>query len=179
MLVKPLPAYVSYVQRGHLKMDAIEKDLGETVTVRTSDGKTIKGEPLQIYTGTQAKVEGNVLHNTPFDGACYGPVSASAATFEGRSVEAIALKPTCTTNKDDENFQTLYVDPQTHDPIAVTGEKTEDAIYFRIEERFARTGEYVLPSFIMARIKGSGLLFWLDLDFHVAFTDYTFSETAP
>ena len=154
VLVKPLPAYVTYVQSGYLRMDAVEKDLSETITVRTSDGKIVKGKSLDFNIGVDKKTEGSIIRNSPFDAGCY-------------------------TDKDQGDFSTLYVDPATHDPLAAVGQKKDDPVDVRIEQHFARTGAYVLPAQLAVRVKGSGLMFWLDVDVHLAFSAYRFSDKLP
>lgn len=181
-LGRPLPAYVTYAQHGHVKFDAISKNLDDQITVRTRDGKIVKGGGLSIQTGADSKTKGSVVTSPPFDPACYRPVSTSTENFEGRAVEAIAVKGLCREDKeekDSEDFTTLYVDPATHDPIAAVGAKNEDPVEVRLEQHFARVGEYMLPSLLAVRVKGSGLMFWLDVDAHVEFTDYRFSDKFP
>jgi hypothetical protein len=179
VLAKPLPAYVTYVQSGYLRMDAVEKDLSETITVRTSDGKIVKGKSLDFNIGVDKKTEGSIIRNSPFDAGCYTGASARSVTFEGREVEAIALKDSCEHDKDQGDFSTLYVDPATHDPLAAVGQKKDDPVDVRIEQHFARTGAYVLPAQLAVRVKGSGLMFWLDVDVHLAFSAYRFSDKLP
>ena len=179
MLSRPLPAYVTYVQGGHLKMDAIEKSMNETVTVRTRDGKTVKGKGLDIMISADHKTTGNILTNSPFDPACYTAVSAHTLPFDGRDAEAITLKDVCSHDKDDGDFQTLYVDPGSRQPLAAMGGNSDQSVVVHIEQRFARVSDYVLPSLLEIRVKGSGLMFWLDVDAHIAFTGYTFSNTFP
>jgi hypothetical protein len=160
-------------------MDAIEKDINETVTVRTSDGKTVKGKELEIYTGAGSKTSGNILKNSPFETSCYTGLSSKPDTYDGRAVEAIALKDVCKRDKDDGDFKTMYVDPASHDPVAVVGRGGEDPVFVSFEQRYVRAGAYVVPDLLAVRVKGSGLMFWLDFDFHAAFTDYSFSDKAP
>jgi hypothetical protein len=98
LLTKPLPAYVTYTQRGHVRMDAIEKDINETVTVRTSDGKTVKGKELEIYTGAGSKTSGNILKNSPFETSCYTGLSSrpSRSKTSANAIRTTATSRRCT-----------------------------------------------------------------------------------
>jgi hypothetical protein len=73
----------------------------------------------------------------------------------------------------------MYVDPRTHDPIAVSGADNKESVAVNIEQRFARTGAYVLPATLYVRVKGSGFMFWLDVLADLRFSNYGFNNKAP
>jgi hypothetical protein len=180
MLAKPLPAYVTYVQHGHAKIDAIDKTQTSEVTVRTRDGKIVKGKGLEIVVGEDKHTTGSILKNSPFDPACYEGVSSHPSNFDGQDASAIALKDVCKHDaKDDDDFSVIYVDAKTLVPLAVVGGKNDPPVDVHIEERFASTGGYVLPGTVAVRVKGSGMMLWLDVDAHMDFTNYRFSDKSP
>jgi len=156
------------------------KDQSGAITVRTSDGKIVKGKDFDIVVGEDKKTK-SILKNAPFDPACYRAVSAHPSNFDGHAAEAIALTHVCGhhDSSGDGDFNTLYVDASSHAPLAATGGKSESPVDLRITQRFVSTGGYVLPASIAVRVKGSGLMFWLDVDAHADFTNYTFSDTSP
>ena len=97
--------------------------------MRTSDGAIVKGKPPFANVNYGGRFNGNETSSRtpPFRPNCYQAKSAKSATFEGRAVEAISLRGTCKdTNgeKSDTDFDTLYVDPRSHDPVAATASET-------------------------------------------------------
>jgi hypothetical protein len=183
-LSKPLPAYVAYTEHAHMKFDAIVRDQSSNLVVRTADGAIIKGQPpfSNVNYGGRFNGSDSILKNPPFRAACYRAVSAKSATFEGHDVEAIALHGTCKdsdSEKTDTDFDTLYVDPRSHDPVAAVAADDSDSVSVNLIQRFARTGAYVLPASLYVRVKGSGMMFWLDVLADMNYTNYSFSSKAP
>jgi hypothetical protein len=183
-LNKPLPAYVAYTEHAHMKFDAILRDESSNLVVRTADGTVVKGKPpfANVNYGGRFHGDASFLKDPVFKSACYQPTTAKSATFDGREVEAIGLRSTCKdtdSEKSDTDFDTLYVDPRTHDPVAVTAADNSDSVTVNIVERYARTGAYVLPSSLYVRVKGSGIMFWLDVLADMNYTNYSFSSKAP
>lgn len=179
MLSRPLPAYVTYTQHAHAKIDSIVKDQTSTVTVRTSDGKIVKGKGLEIIVGSQHSTSGSILTNSPFDIQCYAGVSAKIAPYEGRDAEQIVLHDRCARDKDSGDFTTLYVDPATHEPLGVVGGKSENPVDVHLEQRWTHAGNNYVPSTLAVMVKGSGLMFWLDVVASADFSHYSFSDKAP
>ncbi len=179
-LGKTLPAYVTYTTQAHMKFDAITRDQTTDIVVRTSDGVIVKGKPpfASVNYGGHFNGDESILKNPPFLAKCYKAGGAKDATFEGRAVEAIALHGTCK-GDDDTDFDTLYVDPNSHDPIAATASEDKEAVAVNLITRYARTGSYVLPSSLYVRVKGSGLMFWLDVLADMRYSNYRFSDKAP
>jgi hypothetical protein len=188
-LNKPLPAYVAYTEHAHMKFDAIVRDQSSNLVVRTADGAIVKGKPpfANVNFGGHFSNDESIVKNAPFRPSCYQGTSAKSATFDGREVEAIGLRGTCKDsdsdksdpNKADADFETLYVDPRTHDPVAATAIDNSDSVAVNLIQRYARTGAYVLPSSLYVRVKGSGMMFWLDVLADMNYTNYSFSSKAP
>ena len=124
LLAKPLPAYVSYTAQTHVRFDAIRHDDTAEIVVRTKDNTVLKGgteRPPFVQVGASPGGAVDAITNPPFAPRCYEATGARAAKYETADVEAISLRYTCPHAKDDKNFDTLYVDPATHRPIAATG----------------------------------------------------------
>ena len=183
-LNKPLPAYVAYTTHAHMKFDAIVRDESSNLVVRTSDGAIVKGKrPFgNVNYGGRFNANDDIVTSPPFKPACYQAKTAKSATYEGREVEAIGLHGTCKDTGDDKSdtdFDTLYVDPRSHDPVAVVAADNSDSVAVDLIQRYARTGAYVLPSSLYIRVKGSGIMFWLDVLANMTYTNYSFSSKAP
>src|ERR1700722_7587164 len=129
-LTRTLPAYVSYRVVSHAGAGPFAKDDDQTIVVRTHDGKVVRGKPPSIQIGADSKEDYNrdVVDKPPFDPACYTPTSAHEATFENRSVEALELHQTCGHDENDGDFGILFVDPQTHAPIAASGGNSDESV---------------------------------------------------
>ncbi len=183
-LNKPLPAYVAYTTHAHMKFDAIVRDESSNLVVRTSDGAIVKGKrPFgNVNYGGRFNANDDIVTAPPFKPSCYQAKTAKSATYDGRAVEAISLRGTCKdTNgeKSDTDFDTLYVDPRSHDPVAATASDNSDAVAVNLIQGYARTGDYVLPSSLYVRVKGSGIMFWLDVLADMNYTNYSFSSKEP
>lgn len=181
MLTRPVPAYVSYTVRSHVKMDAIVKDKTNQIVVRTRDGKVLKGDPGGVPVSVGRGTGNEPLSDPAFKPSCYDAAGARIQRFEDRELEAIALHGLCTSKgKGQQDFDTLYVDPQTHEPIAVVGADSSDQhVDVRLEQRFTSVGGRALPSTLYVRVHGSGLMFWLDVEVHEEYSNYRFSNTEP
>jgi hypothetical protein len=183
MLSRPLPAYISYTAHAHVKFDAITHDDTRQIVVRTSDGKVLKGSvpsgvPSNMHIGNDNDSFEPAVHPA-FKPACYSAKSASLQNYQGRSLEAIGLTESCNKDPDDKDFDTLYVDPRTHEPVAVTGSDDSQHVYVNLSQQYTRVGDNVLPSTFFVRVKGSGMMFWLDVLVDMSFSDYRFSNTEP
>ena len=184
MLARPLPAYVSYTVRAHVKFDAIVREKTTSVVVRTADGAIVKGElpetlPGSVHIGNGDRSGLEPVKHPAFKPACYEPTSATMQQYEGANLEAIALRGLCSNKKSDQDFDTLYVDPRSHKPVAVTGSQNEESVTVRLAESYAHTGDYVMPSTLYVRVHGTGFMFWLDVLVDQRYSDYRFSATAP
>jgi hypothetical protein len=180
-LTRTLPAYVSYRVVSHAGAGPFVKDEDQTIVVRTRDGEVVRGKPPSIQIGANSKANYNrdVVDKPPFNPACYAPASARRDTFEGRSVEAFELRQTCGRDEDDGDFGTLFIDPQTHAPIAAIGGKTDESVAVRVVQRYTPVAGFYMPSALDVRVKGSGWMSWLDVTAFERFSDYVFSSAAP
>jgi hypothetical protein len=180
-LTRPLPAYVTYSVQSHAGMGPFAKTENETIVVRTSDGKIVKGKPpnIQIGADSHSEYEGDVVTHPPFKPNCYDATSAREATFEGRPVEEIRLRDTCEHEKNDGDFNRIYVDPATHEPIAALGGNTDENVVVHVTERLQRSSDYIVPTSLEVTVKGSGWMAWLDVDAYERISDYKFSSDAP
>lgn len=181
MLTRPVPAYVSYTVHSHVKMDAIVKDKMSQIVVRTTDGKVLKGDPGGIPASIGHGSGNEPLTDPAFKPTCYDAASARLERFEGRELEAIALRGVCKSEDEgSQDFDTLYVDPETHAPVAaVSTSQGDQHVDVRLDQRFTRVGDRALPSTLYVRVHGSGLMFWLDVEVHEQYSDYRFSNTEP
>jgi hypothetical protein len=177
-LTKTLPAYVSYTESAHMKFDALTRDQTTTVVLRTSDGKIVKGAPISFNPIIQSSDGNNILTDPPFVPHCYDPIDARPATYAGQGVEAIALRSRCH-DEDTNGFDTLYVDPRSHDPVGAIASTMKQNLSLSLEERFARAGACIVPSALYAHAKGRQLMFWFDALVQVAYSNYSFSSKAP
>jgi len=183
MLTRPLPAYVSYTAHSRVKFDAIDHSETDAVVVRTSDGVVVKGkvpstsQGFHFNTGEDNGME-PVAHPA-FKPSCYQAVSAKLRDYEGRNLEAITLRETCSRSESDKDFDTLYVDPDTHEPVVATGSGDDEHVLVRLNQEFTKVGNRALPSTFYVRVHGSGFMFWLDVLVDQRYTDYRFSSTPP
>jgi hypothetical protein len=182
-LNRPLPAYVTYHETSHAKVDAITRDNAQTLVVRTKDGKVLRGKTSSINIGSNDTYHDNVVVRPPFKPACYAATTAAPAVFDGRHVEAIGLRHTCDSGSSPHarrgDFSTLYVDPRSHLPLGAVGGIRDAPVVVNLEQRYARFGAYVLPALLDVRVKGSGLMFWLDVAVRQEYSGYAFSDKAP
>ena len=183
LLARPLPAYVSYTARSHVKFDAIVHDATSDIVVRTKDGIVIKGKgqepPPYVQIGTEKSGPDEAITAPAFVAHCYSGASARTDTYEGAQVEAISLKDSCEKSPDDKDFDTLYVNPVTHHPIAAVGTDYDSHVAVRLVQTFADVSDYVLPSSLYVRVKGSGLMMWLDVLYDRRYENFRFSATEP
>ncbi len=177
-LTRTLPAYVSYDLTSHATGMGFVKNDASRIAVRTRDGKIVKGTPPTIKVGTDSSYSSDVVTHAPFDLACYRATAARKATFDGRAVEALSLESTCEHDKHGD-FDTLYLDPATHQPLAAVGNQHDDPVSARLEQRYARAGAFVLPSAFDVAVKGSSFMFWLNVTAHQTYTHYAFSNSPP
>jgi hypothetical protein len=183
MLTRPLPAYVSYTARSRVKFDAVDHNETDDIVVRTADGVVVKGkvpassQGVHFSTGDDSGME--PIAHAAFKPRCYEPARATTREYGGRSLEAIELRELCGKSKDDKDFDTLYVDPRTHEPVAATGNADEDHVLVRLEQQFTRVGDHALPSTLYVRVQGSSFMFWLDVLVDVRYSNYRFSSTPP
>ena len=176
MLRKPLPAYVTFTQHTHANVfGPFMREDTETITIRTRDGKIIKGKESMTFSGGS---HGNPISEPLFVPSCYRATGAKPVTYEGVQVEAISLKLTCG-SKDENGFDTMYVDTKSRTPLGVKGRVSQSDAAVQLEQRFARVGAYVLPSQIIVGVSGTGFLFWLNVAGDAQFSDYRFSSTPP
>jgi hypothetical protein len=180
-LSRTLPAYVSYRVVSHAGAGPFAKDEDQTIVVRTKDGTVVRGKPPSIQIGANSKEDYNrdVVEKPPFDPACYSPTSARQETFENRPVEALGLHETCSHDEDDGDFGVLFVDPQTHAPIAASGGNTDETVAVRVVQRYTAVAGFYMPSALDVSVKGSGWMSWLDVAAFEHFSDYVFSSAAP
>lgn len=188
LLLKPLPAYVSYELETRVRMGVLHNESSERIVVRTADRTLLHGKlpeggdvDAQGAHGAAADVpKGEFLTNPPFVPHCYAPQSALDAELDGRSLLAIKLDDLCKKSSDEDTaFDTLYIDPRTHEPVAAVADVDDDGARVRIDERFARSGEYVLPASFTVTVRGSGAMAWLDTHVTMLFSAYHFGATPP
>jgi hypothetical protein len=180
LLRQHLPAYVTYVVRSRVVAGPVDHSESVKIVVRSRDGTIVKGKAPAMQIGVSSKFQSDVVVHPPFNSACYAATSARRATFEGRPVEALALRDTCTSDPAGEgDFGTLFVDEGSHVPLAAVGGSDEDHVVVRVEQRFARAGAYVLPAAFDVRVKGSGLMFWLDVTGHQSYDGFSFGDVPP
>ncbi len=179
-LGRALPAYVSYRVSSHVvgPMNIAHDDV-TSIVVRSSDGKIVKGKPPDIKMGADNGYANDVVRHAPFDPACYRATSAKRSIFDARPLEAISLNALCEKGAHSGDFDTLYVDPATREPVAVIGGNKDDGVAVVIEQRYAREQRFILPSSFDVTVKGSGLMFWLNVAAHEAYSRYTFTTTPP
>src|SRR5579864_680798 len=100
MLTRALPAYVSYVVRSHVKLDAIVRNETSNVVVRTSDGVVVKGKvpegaPGGIHLTSEGYSAMEPATHPAFKVRCYEPASARMRVYAGKNLEAISLRNLC------------------------------------------------------------------------------------
>ncbi|MBD5657356.1 MAG: hypothetical protein IAI50_19570 [Candidatus Eremiobacteraeota bacterium] len=179
-LAHRLPAYVSYAVHSHVLAGPIDHSENVTIVVRSSDGKIVRGKPPIFQLGSDSKYDSDVVLHPPFDPACYAATGARGETVDGVAAEAITLSDTCKKkHENDGDFGTLYVDAGTHEPLAAVGTNVDETVYVRVQQHFARAGAYLLPAAFDVRVKGSGMMFWLDITGHQGYDSFVFSDKAP
>jgi len=183
LLTRPLPAYVSYTVHSRVKFDAIVRSETSEVVVRTADGVVVKGkvpasaQGFHFNTGDDSGME--PIAHAAFKPRCYEPTGAKLREYGGKNLEAIALRDLCAKSKDDKDFDTLYVDPATREPVAATANDDDEHVLVRLVQQFTRVEDHALPSSLYVRVQGSGFMFWLDVLVDQHYTDYRFSATPP
>ncbi len=180
-MTKPLPAYVAYVSHTIASFGPFKHDDTRHIVVRTSDGKVVSGQPSSVNIGANTTYSSDVMTHPVFEADCYAATGARSAEFEGKTVEALSIHYTCHNNSGDneKDFETLYVDPVTHDPIAAVEQNSDSHMEAFLAQHFTRAGEHVVPSGLDVRVKGSGYLAWLDITVHQVYSGVSFSEHIP
>lgn len=177
---RTLPAYVSYTVTSHATGMGFSKDEASTIVVRSRDGKIVKGTPPSVKIGSDASYSDDVVNHAPFQLACYRATGARLTSFDGRPAEALSLESNRTCEHDRHgDFDTLYLDPTTRDPLAAVGNQHDDPVSVHLEQRYARTGSFILPSAFDVMVKGSSFMFWLNVTAHQTYTRYAFSNAPP
>jgi hypothetical protein len=180
MLDAQLPAYVSYVERSYASAGDLTKDTHQTVVVRTKDGAVVKGVLEKVKFSTDDGVPVNPVSHPPFNASCFVAREARSAQWDGHEVEAIAIHDTCEKKLDsDTDFQTLYVNPVTHDPIAAVGTHEDDHVTVSVEQRLTRYDGHVMPSGLRVHLQGHGIAGFLNFSAGQDYGDYRFSNTMP
>jgi len=184
LLTRPLPAYVSYHVRSHVKFDAIISDETSEITVRTSDGVVVKGKVpsaprAEVHVGNERDQGMEPVRHAAFKPACYEAKSARMQSYQGRQLEALQLQDLCSKDPGDKDFDTLYIDPRSLEPVVASGSDDSDHVDVQLLQNFTRVEDHVLPSTLYVRVKGSGLMFWLDLLVDERYDRYRFSNVAP
>jgi hypothetical protein len=188
MLTRNIPAYVTYTVHTFVHV-GVDKEETERITVRTSDGKVVKGKRPNLVLNT-GKEKSPSVHDTAFDPKCYRVTGARTAQFEGHAVEELTLRSTCHDEDDNDSssssganqgsFTSLYVDPKSHAPIAVTGGNADDkTVSVKLEQRFMQASGHTVPASLYVAVKGSGFMFWLNVVVREQFSDFAFSDKAP
>jgi hypothetical protein len=178
-LNRPLPAYVSYVDRSSGGWGPLQGSRSTHVVVRTSDGHVISGSSPVIRIGADATTSDDVVTRPPFRPACYAPGVATLTEFDGRPAERIGLHTRCDKSDKDADFDSLYVDPVSHRPLAAIGNNADETTTVRIVQRFVAVDGYVLPAGIDVTVIGHGWMTWLNVAARVELSDYRFSATPP
>jgi hypothetical protein len=181
-LTNHLPAYISYMVHTHIASGFGDKDESDRITVRTSDGVVVKGKggDIDLHVSADHAAAGVPhVHDQPFNPACFSATGANLGTFDGHPAEVLDIKDICGRRDNDTTFSKLYVEPGSHEPIAVVAEKSTQPVEVRVEQRFMHVRDHVVPAAFLVEIKGSGFMFWLNLTVRREYTDYTFSDRAP
>jgi len=180
MMTRSLPAYVSYSIHSIVHTPVVNKEETAAVVVRTSDGVVVKGKRPGINVeGGDRNGQSPTVRDSPFDPACYAATAARTTLFEGRPAEELTLRGTCKSDKGDQDFSKLYIDPVSRTPMAVTGGDSDKTVAVRLEQRFVSVDHHVVPASLLVDIKGSGFMFWLNLSVRQEYTKYAFSNTPP
>lgn len=128
-LGRTLPPYVSYQVTSHATGMGFAKDDTTTIVVRTRDGKIVKGTPPTVKIGAGTSYSGDVVSQPLFDVACYRATATRRDKYDGRPAEALSLNATGTCEHDRHgDFDTLYLDPTTHAPLAAVGNQHDDPV---------------------------------------------------
>ncbi len=171
-LTDPRPAFVSYTERlhGHAFIDF---DHSAHLVARTSDGHIVHGKAtVETDTGT--------INHQPFAARCYRAVSETHEQREGRDVLAFHIA-----HRDadgcghDNDFSSLYADPNTLHPIEVDGHSTDDKADAHLAETFGDVDGHAVMTKFRVDVDGSGPVFWLHVHVMDDFSDYRFSEKDP
>jgi len=179
-LTAPLPAYVTYQERSYASAGPVTKDATQTVVIRTRDGAVLKGSPQKISVSVGKDERVNPVSRSPFNPACYAAVNARERAWNGHPVEAIALHDTCHARDEDRtDFTDLYVDPMTHRPLVVLGDREDDQVSVALEQRYADIDGHVLPSRFTVHLVGHGIVGFLNVSGGQDYGDYRFSATMP
>jgi hypothetical protein len=178
LLSRPLPAYVTYQLETRVRMGLLQNAASETIVVRTADGTVLHGKLPADDDALADTPKGEFLTNPPFVPHCYAPQSALDAELDGHNLLAIKLEDRCKKD-DDAAFDTLYVDKQTHEAVAATADADDEGARVRLDERFARSGVYVLPASFTVTVRGKGAMAWLDTHVTMLFSAYRFGTTQP
>jgi hypothetical protein len=178
LLQAPLPAYVSYVERSYANAYSLSKDTTQTIEVRTRDGVVVKGDPSKIKVSEDGDVAVNPVTHPPFKAACYSARGVVLKHWSDRIVEAIALRDVChTADEHETNFQELYVDPATHEPLAAVGDREDDHVSVLVEQRIARFDGHFMPAKVTVKIHGHGLVGFLNVTAGQEYSAYDFRTT--
>jgi hypothetical protein len=178
-----LAPYVAYTTRDRITGMANETQDGRIV-VRTSDGKIVSGkQQLDVDVGNSSYngFNSNPVSKPAFAPRCYRATGETAAELDGTPVEKISLAPTCGSYHE-YPFTTLYVDPQSHRPlevsgIAAPGDADSKSVTVSLEQRFAAFQGRWMPASLKIDVTGSGFMFWLQVHVKEIYGDYEFRDT--
>ncbi len=165
-----LPAFVEYTQEGDAHGLAGWRGAPERVVVDVRAKKIVSITPKNDWNSDDSPV---IKHL--FDPSCYAAVSERTTTWNGSAAVAIAVKPAKQCDKD-MGLSTVYADAQTLDLLGADGSETdEDNMTVDYSVRYARYGNYIVPSSVSAHAHGHGWLLWARERAELRYSNYDFT----
>lgn len=166
-----LPAYVEYTQDGDAHGLAGWRGAPERVLVDVRAKKIVSVTPKDDWNGNDSPVIKHI-----FDPSCFTPASERETTWNGIKAVAISVKETRAC-QEDIAVSTVYADAQTLDLLGADGSETDDDnMTVDYSVRYARYGNYIVPSSVSAHAHGRGWLFWARERAELRYSNYTFTD---
>lgn len=177
--VQKLPPYVAYTEQDSARGIAREDDGPVRVVADARTGFVVERTPPEAHSDKHpTRSRSSVLQYVSFT-HCYHPTAERQSAWDGRAAVAFDLAAQSGAACNDQPFDagTLYADPRTHEPLAITGSETDEGVGVAFSVSYARFGPYVLPASLHVGVKGRGWLFWVRERGDVRYSDYAFFLT--
>jgi hypothetical protein len=172
---RPLPAYVSYVERDAMR-GLTSSEVLYHIVVETAGGKVVHGDATRVYLSGFTNAPSTPVATPAFDPKCYHATREETTVRNRRATLAFTLSPNCPTAG---QFKTLVVDRATMRPIEAIGMREGGQTRVSIDETYGSVRGWSLPATLRVDIEGRGLMFWLQMHVTQTFSSYGFYATDP
>jgi hypothetical protein len=173
-----LAPYVSYAHENRVGGMVHDTERARVV-VRLSDGKIVAGgQPVDVDSSSSYdRHESNPVTKPAFDAACYRATDERLSTYDGAPALEISLVSICENDKNN-TFATLYAEPHSLRPLDVQGSASIHEhlghMQVSLDQTFAVFDGRSMPAALRVDVRGSGLMFWVQVHVNETYSDYQF-----